>query len=194
MNQEYLQEFAKSFEGPVEQETAFENREELRHLRSEPELLQTIIQLNPEKIQIHVTSRVDGFCKLEGGKGLTIGKYVHIASFSHIGLGGGTTIIGDYVGISSHVCIISGSNVCDDVPSMSAVAPFHLRLFNKEYVTTLKKWSGVYAGAIVFPGVTLHEGAILGAGGVATEDIPAWQVWAGNPARFIRMRRKAGRE
>lgn len=188
MNQEYLQQWAKSFDGPPEMETAFENYEEMRMLRAEPELLEPIIKLNMEMVTIHPSSRIDGFCKIEGGKGVKIGKMVHIASYTHIGLGGGKVVIEDYVGISSGVIIISGSNVCDGVPSMSAVAPPHLRLFNKEFTTTLKKWSGVYAGAIIFPGVTLNEGAILGAGGVATHDIPAWQIWHGNPATFWRNR------
>ena len=36
--------------------------------------------------------------------------------------------------------------------------------------------------------VTIGEGAIIGAGSVVTKDVPAYQVWAGNPARFIKNR------
>lgn len=36
--------------------------------------------------------------------------------------------------------------------------------------------------------VTIGEGAIIGAGSVVTKDIPANQVWAGNPARYIKNR------
>lgn len=36
--------------------------------------------------------------------------------------------------------------------------------------------------------VTIGEDAIVGAGSVVTKDIPAGEVWAGNPARFIRKR------
>lgn len=32
------------------------------------------------------------------------------------------------------------------------------------------------------------ENAIVGAGSIVTKDIPANEVWAGNPARFIRKR------
>lgn len=190
MNKEYLDLFASAFEGSPEMETAFDNYEELRMLRSEPELLEPIIKLDFHRATIHVSARVDSFCKLECGKGLTIGKMVHIASFSHIGLGGGKVVIEDYVGISSGTIIISGSNVCDDVPSMSAVAPFHMRKFNKDYTTTLKRFSGTYAGAVIFPGVTLHEGAIAAAGAIVTQDIPAWEIWAGNPAHCIRLRKR----
>ena len=39
---------------------------------------------------------------------------------------------------------------------------------------------------IICKPVTIGEGAIVGAGSVVTKDIPPYQVWAGNPAKFIR--------
>ena len=39
---------------------------------------------------------------------------------------------------------------------------------------------------IVLKGVTIGEGSVVGAGSVVVKDIPPHQVWAGNPARFIR--------
>lgn len=36
--------------------------------------------------------------------------------------------------------------------------------------------------------VTIGKGAIVGAGSVVTKDIPPYQCWAGNPARYIKDR------
>jgi len=36
--------------------------------------------------------------------------------------------------------------------------------------------------------VTIGKGAIVGAGSVVTKDIPPYQVWAGNPAHYIKDR------
>lgn len=41
---------------------------------------------------------------------------------------------------------------------------------------------------IVTKPVTIGEGAIVGAGSIVTKDIPPYEVWAGNPAHFIKKR------
>lgn len=45
-------------------------------------------------------------------------------------------------------------------------------------------WIGM--NCIILKGVTIGEGAIIGAGSVVTKDVPAWTVVAGNPARIIK--------
>lgn len=41
-------------------------------------------------------------------------------------------------------------------------------------------------GAIIMPGVTIGEGAIIGAGAVVTHNIPAWTIAVGSPAKVIK--------
>lgn len=47
-----------------------------------------------------------------------------------------------------------------------------------------KAWIGM--NAIILKGVTIGEGAVVGAGAVVTHDVPAWTVVAGNPAREVK--------
>lgn len=41
---------------------------------------------------------------------------------------------------------------------------------------------------VICNAVTIGEGAIIGAGSIVTKDIPPYQCWAGNPARYIKDR------
>ena len=43
---------------------------------------------------------------------------------------------------------------------------------------------------IICNSVTIGKGAVIGAGSVVTKDIPPYQVWAGNPAHYIKDRAK----
>ena len=51
---------------------------------------------------------------------------------------------------------------------------------------TLGARAWVAARAIVLPGITIGDGAVVGAGSVVTRDVPAGCTVAGNPARILR--------
>ena len=152
---------------------------------SDPLILEPVVITKRDRVTISPGARIDSFVKIEGGDGVHIGHHVHIASFAHINIGGGEVDILDYAAVASGGKVIGGSNQIDAI-SMSAVAGVMQRVERKR--TVLKKYSCVLSGAIVLPGVTLEEGAVLAAGGVATRDIPAWEVWGGVPAKFIKKR------
>lgn len=44
------------------------------------------------------------------------------------------------------------------------------------------------ANTIITKSVTIGNDVIIGAGSIVTKNIPEREVWAGNPARFIRKR------
>lgn len=48
-------------------------------------------------------------------------------------------------------------------------------------------WIG--GNCTILQGVTIHEGAVVGAGSVVTRDVPAYKIYAGNPAREIKQRK-----
>jgi len=52
---------------------------------------------------------------------------------------------------------------------------------------TVLRGGRIGAGATVLPGKVIGTDALLAAGSVLTHDIPSQQLWAGNPARFLRM-------
>jgi galactoside O-acetyltransferase len=59
----------------------------------------------------------------------------------------------------------------------SAVQTAPVRVMNRA-------WIGF--GCILLPGVTIGEGAVVGAGSVVSREVEPWCVAAGNPARVVR--------
>jgi acetyltransferase-like isoleucine patch superfamily enzyme len=51
----------------------------------------------------------------------------------------------------------------------------------------LKKGCLVGMETMVMPGVTIGEGAIVGAGSLVTKDIPAWTIATGRPAKVVKQ-------
>ena len=52
--------------------------------------------------------------------------------------------------------------------------------------TLVKKGASIGSNATILCGITIGEGAIIGAGAVVTNDVPAKTIVAGNPAKVIR--------
>lgn len=52
--------------------------------------------------------------------------------------------------------------------------------------TIVKRGASIGAGSSILCGVTIGEYAMIGIGSVVTKDVPAGEVWVGNPARFLK--------
>jgi len=52
--------------------------------------------------------------------------------------------------------------------------------------TVIKRRASIGSGATLLCGITVGEGAIVGAGSVVTRDVPPHTIVAGNPARVRR--------
>lgn len=151
-------------------------------------IFEPIVFVSPEKIEINEGARLDSFIKLEGGLGLCIGRFVHIASFCHINIGGGTVVLGDYSAYASGSKILGGSNKIDGT-SMSASAPKEMQVVDK-YKTVIGPYAFISTNAVIMYGIEVGEGAVIAAGAVLTKNVPPYEVWAGIPAKKIGNRKK----
>ena len=101
-------------------------------------------------------------------------------------------VVGDRVTIKSGVYLWNGLRIEDDV-FIGPQATFTNDPFPRSRqpfdcpITTVRCGASIGAGAVILPGLTVGERAMVGAGAVVTNDVPADAVVVGNPARVVRM-------
>jgi len=87
--------------------------------------------------------------------------------------------IGSDAVVSQRAHLCAGTHDVDDA---------HFQLQAMPIEIGAKAW--IATESFVGPGVTIGEGAVLGARGVTVKRLEDWGIYAGNPARFIRTRRR----
>jgi len=138
--------------------------------------------------------RLYGFVNLYGCE---IGDESRVGTFVEIQKG---AKIGRRCKISSHTFICEGVTIEDE-----CFIGHHVVFINDRYPaavnadgspqgeqdwqvvpTVVRRRASIGSGAVILCGVTIGEGAIVGAGSVVTKDVPPHSIVAGNPARVRR--------
>lgn len=89
----------------------------------------------------------------------------------------------EYISIEDHVQVSAGAKIVAHDSSFHNVSEGNLPTYIGPVV--IKKHAYIGSGALILPGVTIGENAIVGAGAVVTSDVPPRAVVAGVPARVI---------
>lgn len=91
--------------------------------------------------------------------------------------------IGKYSMLAPGVAILGGDHIFDK-PKTPII--FSGRPKTPKTSIGADVWIG--ANVLIMSGVTINDGAIIAAGSVVTKDILPYEIYAGNPAKYIRMR------
>jgi len=123
-----------------------------------------------ERVSVYPTARIWAPWNLELGEYVAIDDAVNLYSAAKI-------TIGTKVAISREAFICTASHDISKPNRPLITAPIVIG-------------DGVWIGAraIILPGVTIGEGAVVAAGSVVTKDVEPFTVVGGNPAKFIKDR------
>jgi len=142
--------------------------------------------VSPKIISIGDSVIIDDFVFIMGGGKTSIGSFVHIGSFTSI-TGGGEFIIEDFSGLSSGIRVYTGNEDYSGGSLTNPAVPFPYRLPTRSCVH-IKNHVIIGANTVVLPGVTINEGAAVGANSLIKENCEPWTIYAGSPAKPRRPR------
>lgn len=142
------------------------------------------------------------FPGVEIGPGTRLGNFVFIRSATRIGrecvIGSfvdieGEVVIGDHVSLQSGCYLTRGVVVEDEVFCGPRIITMNDKRMSYRrpalaFVRSaprILRAARVGGGAVLLPGVTVGENALVGAGSVITRDVPARAIVVGNPARVV---------
>jgi len=140
------------------------------------------------------------------GSRLVIGAYTRVLDFAVITFVGGTgdIVIGEHCYINPHCVLYSGSGITIGnhvliapgsmiVPANHSVASRSELIRNQGFdesrggvVVEDDVWIG--ANCVVLDGTYIERGAVIAAGSVVGKRVPAYTIWGGVPAKFLKDR------
>lgn len=178
-----------------------------------PAKLHNRIMLAFNKVCYDEFPKINGSIYIRNNGEIIIGKRVSINSshrFNPIGGDTKTSIfvkfgakltIGDGVGISNSSIFCANNIIIEDDVFIGGSCriwdtDFHslnledrisgVDLDIKTRPIIIKYGAFIGGGSIILKGVTVGKGSVIGAGSVITKNVPDGQIWAGNPAKYIR--------
>ena len=140
-----------------------------------------------QNTNIPVNTNIWQFCVVLPGA--RIGGNCNICSHCFIE---NDVVIGNGVTVKSGVQLWDGVTLEDDVfvgANVTFTNDRYPHAKNPDWKmepTIVKRGASIGAGSTILCGVTIGENAMIGAGSVVTKDVPAGELWVGNPAKFLK--------
>jgi len=98
----------------------------------------------------------------------------------------GATISGSNITIGNDVLIGSGVLISDNDAHPIDPKKRNDNSYIKSAPVIIEDEVFIGARSIILKGVTIGRGSVIGAGSVLSKNVPPYQIWAGNPAKFVK--------
>lgn len=140
-------------------------------------------------------SHIDKTARLDTGSIVSdseMGRYSYIGEHTSMLY----TKVGNFTSISNYCAIGGGAHPIDWVSTSPMFnrsggilkTKFSSNEYNPFALTKIGNDVWIGANSLIKAGVIISDGAVVGMGSVVTKDIGPYEIWAGNPAKYIRKR------
>lgn len=147
--------------------------------------------IRSEHAEIDDFSRILDFTFIDAGKSLKIGKHSMI-TWQVVIEGGANTYIGDRVFIGPGSKILTSTYKLHGFYSAEFIPD---ECHQIEYGDiTIHDDAYIGANCSILPGVTIGEGAVVGANAMVNKDLEPWGIYVGCPAKKVGERKKPSQE
>ena len=118
-------------------------------------------------------------------KTISVGNDVYFGKYCIIHSVHGEIQIGNHVMFGPGVHIHGGNHITNSIGTyMDSIK----KESNSDGIVAIEDDVWIGANSIILKGVTIHQGAVIGAGSVVTKDVEPYSIVVGNPARKIKDR------
>lgn len=137
--------------------------------------------------QLDNCCQIMDFVFIDAGKSLRLGKYSTLTWYVLIE-GGANTYIGDRVFLGPGTKVLTSTYKLNGYYAIEHI-PDGCRGTDYGDIT-IKDDAYIGANCTILPGVTIGEGAVVGANALVTKDLEPWGIYVGSPCKKIGEREK----
>ncbi|MDB5447489.1 MAG: putative o-acyltransferase, CysE/LacA/LpxA/NodL family, partial [Phenylobacterium sp.] len=160
----------------------------LAHLGEGVRIHPTVIIIGLENLSVGDFSRIDAHTIITAGARVSIGRNVHLGAGCYIAGAGGVEL-GDFTGYSQGVRIYSNNDDYSGAALTGPTVPEALTAVTRAPVV-VGRHTVIGSGSVVLPGAHVGEGCAIGALSLVNRSLAPWGVYAGQPVRLLRERRR----
>jgi len=145
--------------------------------------------INPTNITLKNNIRIDDYCFLSANSGIIdIGNYVHISRHTSL-VSGSKIILSDFSGISNNCSVFGKSGIYDGTCLTNPTIP---KKYEKLTVGDIFLGKHVVIGSntVILPNTYINDGAAVGALSLVYGNLNGWNIYGGSPVKKLKERKQ----
>jgi acetyltransferase-like isoleucine patch superfamily enzyme len=146
--------------------------------------------INPQNLFLKDNIRIDDYCLISAHGKINIGNYVHISRNCFLISSTNNMIkLSDFSGLSNNCSLFGQSDNYDGTTLTNPTIPkIYTNIISGNII--LEKHVIIGSTSIILPNTYINEGSSVGCLSVVNGTLDPWRIYAGNPLKNIKERKK----